>query len=559
MLRTDLRGGRTSWLHRIAPALCGAFVALPVLLVRYPPMGDLPLHESVVALLRHFGDAAMFPRGVYARSFGAPNQLFPFLACALAWVVPTDLACKLVVAGAIAATPLAAARLARHLGATPWCALLVAPLALGFAFRWGLVGNVVGLPVALALLPTLDSFAARPALRGALACSAGVILTYMAHESAMVMCALAAAVFALREPLDARRLAARAVPVAVGAGLATFYAWWGRHLKAPSILAVKDAFGPVAARAWEIPRVIFGAGVGGEAYVAFGLYALAVGAFAVLRLGADAGTEAGACTGAGAGRARPQRGPLAFVERHRFALVAAVWLALYFAFPLAYGGSTLLYQRFLTPALALLIVVIAPPAGVALRPIAYVLALAVPVGALSLVLPAFGAADRRFRELDDVLPLIARNSAVAQLDLSPRPPSAVAPVPGAAARALAERGGRLLFSFTDAPTSPVVVRPAHQWNEAVLRLTWDPTSFVPGYDFTRFRYALVRLAPESSALAPILVAIMAPEGRLVGASGEWLLFESTIPVVSLESPDGSLPARPPPSLRQRLEGGDRGR
>ena len=52
----------------------------------------------------------------------------------------------------------------------------------------------------------------------------------------------------------------------------------------------------------------------------------------------------------------------------------------------------------------------------------------------------------------------------------------------------------------------------------------DPFALCPPYDLRRFRYVLVRLAPERSRWASLLVASMAPEGKLVGTSGEWLLF-----------------------------------
>jgi hypothetical protein len=180
------------------------------------------------------------------------------------------------------------------------------------------------------------------------------------------------------------------------------------------------------------------------------------------------------------------------------------------------------------------------------------MASATPVAALLLLLPSVADADRRFRDLDEILRLIERNSAVAQFEIGPRRSGAVAPIPGATARVLAERGGRLLFSFTDAPTSPVVVRRQYEWNEPVLRMVQEPTAFCPSHDFRRFRYALVRLAPEWSELAPALASVMAPEGRVVGQAGEWILFESTLEVASPVSGDVPLPAPRPESIGDRL-------
>ena len=511
----------------------GVLLAAPVVALRYPPMGDLPLHESLVSLVRHFGDPHLVPPGVYALSFGPPNQLFHVLACLLSLALPTDLACKLVVAAAIVATPVCALRLARHLETTPWAALLVAPLALGFAFRWGLVGNVLALPLVLASLPPLDRFARAPTPARAAASVGIVLLAYAAHESALLALALAALLLggaaSRAGARDARTTALRLVPAATAAGLAAFYAAWGEHLKAPSILAVPNAYGAgPAVRLLDVPGVFFGPVDSEIRYAAFALYAVAFAAFLLARRKESRGMQV------------------------RFLVVGAAWGVLYLIMPLAFGGSTLLYQRFLPPALAVLFVAGAPRADAALRPLVPLLATTVPLSALLVALPAFGAADRDFRDLDAIIAQVAPCSAVAQLDLTPRAPSHVAPVPGAAARVLAVRGGRLLFSFTDAPTSPVTVPTAHQWNEPVLRMVRDPTEFRPGYDFRRFRYALVRLGSEYAALAPIIATVMAPEGNFVAQSGDWLLFESALPVDPLDVPDAPLPVPAPESLRARL-------
>ncbi len=172
-------------------------------------------------------------------------------------------------------------------------------------------------------------------------------------------------------------------------------------------------------------------------------------------------------------------------------------------------------------------------------------------------LPAFGDADRRYRDLDPLLPLIARNSAVAQLDLTPVSHGRTAPVVGGAGRVLAERGGRLLFSFTDAPTSPVIVSASHQWNEPVLRMTHDPFAFAPPYDLRLFRYVLVHLDPEWSRLEPTIARAFAPEARLVRDSGEWMLFESTLGTFPLTAPDPLLMRRPGTTLRDRLSSSTR--
>lgn len=112
----------------------------------------------------------------------------------------------------------------------------------------------------------------------------------------------------------------------------------------------------------------------------------------------------------------------------------------------------------------------------------------------------------------------------------------------------------MLFSFTSVPASVVVGTPQTQWNEPMLRMVNDPMAFRPAHDFGRFRYALVRLAASDPRAGAAIVLAMEPEGKLVDAAGEWLLFESSLPVAPLASPDVPLPAPPPASLRERLSG-----
>jgi hypothetical protein len=152
--------------ERHAPLAAGIALALPVLVAAYPPMADLPLHEAVVGVLRHYGDASYFPHGLYQLNLGHPNQLWYYAAYLLSVPFSTTTACKLVVAAIIVAIPLCAARLADHLGVTRWTALVVAPLGLGWMFFWGLIANMAGLAALLAVLPTLDKYVAKPDRRG---------------------------------------------------------------------------------------------------------------------------------------------------------------------------------------------------------------------------------------------------------------------------------------------------------------------------------------------------------------------------------------------------------
>ena len=129
-------------------------------------------HEAVVGLLRHWGDPRYVPANVYELNLGHGNQLFYFLILALAYVLPIGTATKLVVAVTVFCLPVAAGRLADHLGVTRWSAAVVAPIGLGWLFFWGLLGNLIGLAALLfSCSPRSIASAERPTRRRARACS----------------------------------------------------------------------------------------------------------------------------------------------------------------------------------------------------------------------------------------------------------------------------------------------------------------------------------------------------------------------------------------------------
>ena len=524
-----------SRLDLAAPWIAGAVLAAPVLLFRYPPMGDLPFHEALVALLRGMSDVALFPRGLYVHNWGPPNQLFYAIAWLLSLALPTDLACKVVVAGSALLIPVTAARLADHLGASRWTALLVAPLALGGMFKWGLVTNLLALPLLLGALPSLDRLAEAPTARRAAIALGWAAVLYEGHESALVVFAAAAVLFAAIRPLRSWAVLLRVSPAIGAVALAATHLVRSEHLKTPVVRAIPDSFAPELPKILEVPDVLLGATGTAGWFFAASVGALALFVIPALRLG----------RGGGEASARE------LAVRFRFELLAATCFVLYLVMPLAFGGATLVYQRFLAPAWAILIVASASRA----RPLrasaaARLAASGLPVAMVLLSLPAFAASSRTHRALDALFPLIEKGSAVAQLDFTPRAPSVVAPIPGAPARALATRGGRLLFSFSEIHTAPVLVRAEYDWSEPIMRLVYAPSAFCPSHDFVRFRYLLAKMGDER--LRRALVVALAPEGRLVEGAGDWLLFESTLAVDPLASPDRALPRPPPVCIGQRL-------
>jgi hypothetical protein len=518
-----------------APWIAGLALALPVLAVRYPPMGDLAMHEALVAILRHRGDAAWAP-WLYFVVAPQANQLFHWLACALAYVVPTDLACKLVVAGCVFGCPPLAARALARTGASTWPALLVAPVACGWIFRWGLVANLLGLTLLLAFVPTAERLARRPDRRAIAASVGAACAIFFAHESSALLFAAITGLFAITRGTTARGIAARAAPAAVCLGLAAAQWRASAGLLGPTMRAIGTSFGldPLE-RLAILPGAIFG----GRDTVSLAILGVAWGG-AVVAFGARRAR--------GATRApRPARVAL---WTSRYAVLGAAFFLLYLVFPMSMGGTTLLAHRFLAGAAACAALACAPRSGRA-PCLGVALACAAPIATLAALAKPLADADRSYRALDAILARVPDGVAVAQLDLTPRPPGHVAPVVGAASRELAVHGGRMLFAMTDMPPNPVYTRAEHRWDEPVLRMASQPFAFMPSWDARRFSYVIVH--EDRPELVPLLAQAMAPEEELVETRGPWTLFRSTVAVEPLDAPDRALPVPPPETLADRID------
>jgi hypothetical protein len=524
--------------ERALPWLAAVAVALPVALCRYPPMLDLPCHEEIVAAMRHFGDTTRHPRGLLAWNLGHPNQLFYFLAYAVAFLVPVAIACKVVVVASVAAVPLAGARLADHLGTSRWTAVAIAPLALGFFFFFGFVGNLLGLSLLIASLPLLDRFAREPTLRRAAMVVLALFLLYEAHESALLVGCLAIVVLALGRPPAFRATVWRVALIALAAaGMVMEQARAMGHLS-PQLRALPTVFDLAL---WQkrngLPEALLGLHGSTTTLFPFYVVTLAVGLLAahgVLQRGPPP----------------PTGGPLLYLDRYRFELLGGLLVVFYFVFPFSIVGAMWLHARFLTPGVAVLTIALAP--RLPTKP--WLLARAAAMGAIAAVVallrPEFGATGALYADLDPLLARIEPGSAIVAVSLTGGlRRGLVFTVGGTAARASAERGGRMAVSFTQAsPIPPVVIAPEHRWDDSFARMANDSRTLEPAFDLRRFRYVI---SWTPLAQADDLTRALAPEARPVARSGGWLLFESTLPQEGLMSREPT--SHGEESLRARLE------
>jgi hypothetical protein len=521
---------------QLAPWIGGLVIALPVLLVAFPPMADLPLHEASVGLLRHWSDPIYCPHGVYFVNLGHANQLFSLVVLAASYVVPIAWASKLAVAVSLVALPVSAARFADYLGAPRWTALLVAPLGLGWLFFWGLIQNIVGLVALLSLLPNIDRFASRPTTRGALAMCGAMVLFHFAHQAMQIVACVALVFCSIGAPMRLRANALRAVPVVFSGALvfaANRYAWSvsGPRHKSMALFEWNDPLYKLS----SIPGVLF---AGYEPYIRDLVFLLALAPIALL------------VAGRVAQRSRERRPLGERLHAVRFEILALVLFAGYMAAPSTVKSTTLVYHRFLPPAWALFVVSGAAGTAATARMLPRALCALVPVASLLIGWPTFVDADRMYSDLDALMPKIDIGSTVMALNLGPDPPTRLWGPMAAMGHVIAKRGGRSLFDYTQSPTSPLAMRPRKQWVESIARLEKHPYDFTPSWDFTRYRYLLVTTPTPTLAVATALA--LRKEALLVATQGDWYLFESRLPLVPIDANDAWPPKPHPLTLQQEL-------
>jgi hypothetical protein len=532
-------------IEAIAPWVAGFLLALPTLVAFYPPMSDLPYHEAAIGILRHFGDTSMFPRGLYRYNLGEPNQLFHMAGWALSYVVSTRWAVKLVVAATIVAIPPCAARLARHVGASPLASLLVAPMAIGWLFYWGLIANLIGLAALLAVLPTLDRFARAPTTRGALRASSAVLLLYFAHEAMMFLYAGAALGLALVYPWSRKGTSLRLLPALLSAVVTVGQAKWQLRYMSATVGAVPRLWTSFGYKLRAIPNLISPASDKAVLWAMSSLCGIALAALFWLRARERRSLPGAKPDMPGLGRVRSA------LLAYRWELLAVACLGAYFAFPLTLNGATFVYHRWFPPGFAVLVIVAAPrDLFVREARIALVALPALPMGTLLIAWSSFADSSRAYVALEPLLGRVELGSAVAGLELGPGDPSRTFSLGPAVGRILATRGGRLVYAFTDSSISPVVTAKRYAWDESLIRVAFDSYAFRPAQDLYRFRYVLVRAGNPS--LAVLAIRAMMPEAEYVAGVQEWLLFRSRVPVRSLLSRDFWLYGPPPEAMRDRI-------
>jgi hypothetical protein len=500
---------------RLAVAAAALWV-LPLWVVRFPPMVDYPQQLALAAILRWYSDPVRRFRETYELALWTPHGLFKLLTAGLAWVVPINVAGKLVVSASLLGVGLAALALCRRAGRPEWYALLPLALTYNTVFYWGFVDNLLAIPLALGGVAMADALFDRPfGGRSWLALAGVCALFYTVHLQFLLLFAGMVGWIAICRRPPWRRLALWLSALAPGVAACLAVMAYGVLRTAPGVISEYEQRMrraaplrlPVAAKLLRLPDLLFGSYPDRTGWLLLGLLGLTAILAIVFRE-------------KGAGRA--VLADLLF--RTRFATLAG-WLVLLYLILPEFRGGYLIADRVAPFAAMMAALALPAPVPERRRLVAALVGLVIAVQFMQ-TLSAFLRFRGESAGLEELLAGTAPGESLGGLIFERQSAS----WPGVPvylhfpAYYQVEKGGRILFSFAELFQTSARFRPGRSWDDLLREWNdWNPQLFDYGRHGGRFRYFLIRGTP-----ADVAAAFRGDPGRLglTGrTAGEWWLFE----------------------------------
>lgn len=519
---------RPGALFDLAFAALAVFAALPLWLVGYLPIEDLPQHLAAIRVLHDFHNPALHFSRYFVVHLGRTQYLAYYVAAdLLAYVFSVVVANKVLLSVAIIGTPYAMRALLRALGRDERLALFVLPLAWNAHLILGFLNFVAAIPLALAGLAVAVKLRVRWSTRRAVLLGVITVVTFYTHVVPFGFLGLGAALVGV-EAFDRtlfRRDALRA----------TFKRWLPLG---PAVVAVLVWFRTSPAGRSTLGAVLHKNPANGvhATYVTW-LHALqdapnwltnilvvkaddkllvTWGLLVMLAIGLGAGAWA-------TDRAAREEDVLCGTLTRRLAWLAPLAGILYFVTPSGYGWIWPIDARF--PLLALVFLIVVLPAQ---RGWAGTLVLAGVAAVAFQSVNLVGWATQKFEkdevgQLDAAIEHIPEGSRVAGL-IFDRGSRYVrfSPFLHAVAWYQAKRGGAVMFTFADFPESPFSFREDNRPPRVVPRWEWMPGRVDPARDLGWYQYVLVRGGPG-------MIARQRKTYRLIFRSPHWSVWKRRAP------------------------------
>jgi len=328
-----------SLLAAVAVIVTAYALVTPFLVVRYPPMTDLPMHAAITSAFRHWFDPTWhFQDQFELQPFGAPTLTFYLLGALFALVLPIAWAVKLATLVFLSLLPIGAAVYCRGLKKDPTMGVVAAFVAWGTLTHWGFISFLGGVGLMLMGVGVAFMVLERATTKRTVILGVVSVLLFFTHVSEVPPYLVALAITTLAmAPLAPRK---RAVAVGVLPTVALLIVWWFAR---PTSLAAPLSLGFDGSRAAKIPDWVFHSFRGTAELPILEWMLVIVLGVAVYSFGAR-------------GRAsRVRRRPHPSMRSRRASmaslLIVALFVGLYFVLPLNLGIWSLVYPREITVAL----------------------------------------------------------------------------------------------------------------------------------------------------------------------------------------------------------------
>ncbi|MBT8136988.1 MAG: hypothetical protein KJO54_08265 [Gammaproteobacteria bacterium] len=207
---------------------------LPLWLVTYLPMVDLPQHAAQVAAWRELLAGNDLYRREFETNWFTPYLLGYVLYFAFSSVLSYTMAAKLVVTISVAAVPVLTDALLAETGGERRLRWLAIPGALGFAFYFGLLSFLCAVPLGLFLLLLTIRYERSPTFGRGLSLAAVSVALFFSHLLVLGIMTLASAAYVIAARFDQPRTWWRQLaPLAAAAPLILvwgFVTYGGEHV-----------------------------------------------------------------------------------------------------------------------------------------------------------------------------------------------------------------------------------------------------------------------------------------------------------------------------------------
>jgi hypothetical protein len=483
-------GGRV---ERACFALLALGSILPLLLVEYPPIQDLPQHLAAIRVLHSYHDPAFSLERYFEIDLLRTQYLTYYLAAhLLAYLFGVTLANKLLLCAVLLGAPCAVRYLLRNLGRDPRAAFLAFPLTYNAHFILGFFNFIAAIPLAVFTLALAVRQRKQPRLGREALFAALALVTFFTHVVPFAFLGLATLLLSAGDSLRAtlRRLLPL-VPAGAGAlfwllsspaGRSTLQAVSGSATAAgPRALYQDPAQALRQLGSWLTD--ILHLPLDQRLLQIWALLVLLTFAFGIARRSPVAG-------------AAPREVALERSFVRRLWLLPLLAAAGYLLFPVSYDWIWPIAQRF--PLLAALFLLpVLPSPGRRVAPLLSAAVIVVSATGFFLVGRAFYRFDRNeVGKFEAALGAIPPGQRVAGLIFG-RGSRQVrfSPFIHYAAYYQARKGGAVMFTFADFPQSPFRFREQNRPPRVGPRWEWMPERVNPAVDLGWYSYVLVRGRP----------------------------------------------------------------